>query len=183
MSLPAHPVACGLAASLAIALSQISSRAVSLSAVSFRAISLRVVSLSVISLGMFAAPAHAAGHSCFIDRVESVPEGVRVYFDAAADSAVSVRLKGETAYTQTYRTRNGKLRPGDDDQAVEQEFVLLAEGDGMRMLNSPYDRCTVEVARHGGYIGVLAANVVSEPGVSRVQEEFIPALASASAPR
>lgn len=162
MPLPAHPVACGLAANLAIALSPIL--------------------LSVVALSMFATPAQAAGHSCFIDRVESVPEGVRVYFDAAADSTVSVRLKGETAYTRSYRTRNGKLRPGDDDQAVEQEFVLLAEGDAMSMLNSPYDRCTVEVARHGGYIGVLAANVVSEPGASRVQEEFIPALVSAIAP-
>ncbi|KRB08693.1 hypothetical protein [Lysobacter sp. Root690] len=131
---------------------------------------------------MFATPAHAGEHACFIDRVESVPEGVRVYFDAAADSTVSVRLKGETAYTRSYRTRNGKLRPGDDDQAVEQAFVLLAEGDGMSMLNGPHDRCTVEVARHGGYTGVLAANVVSEPGASRVQEEFIPALVSATAP-
>lgn len=130
-----------------------------------------------------ATPSHAAGHSCFIDRVESAPPGVRVYFDAAADSTVSVRLKGETAYTRTYRTRNGKLRPGDDDQAVEQEFVELAEGDAMSMLNGPYDRCTVEVARHGGYIGVLAANVVSEPGASRVQEEFIPAPGSAPSPR
>lgn len=153
MPLSAHPVACGLVASLAV------------------------------TLIMIATPTHAAEHSCFIDRVESVPEGVRVYFDAAADSAVSVRLKGETAYTRSYRTRNGKLRPGDDDQAVEQEFVLLAEGDGMSLLNGPYDRCTVEVARHGGYTGVLAANVVSEPGASRVQEEFIPALVSATAPR
>ncbi|UOF16882.1 hypothetical protein IEQ11_09695 [Lysobacter capsici] len=152
MPMPAHPVARGLAASLAIALTAI------------------------------ATPVHGAGHSCFIDRVESVPEGVRVYFDTAADSTVSVRLKGETAYTRSYRTRDGKLRPGDDDQAVEQAFVPLAEGDGMSMLNGPYDRCTVEVARHGGYIGVLAANVVSEPSASRVQEEFIPALVSATAP-
>ena len=162
MPLPAHPVACGLAANLAIALTPIL--------------------VSVVALSMFATPAQAGEHSCFIDRVESVPEGVRVYFDAAADSAVSVRLKGETAYTRTYRTRNGKLRPGDDDQAVEQAFVLLAEGDGMNLLNGPHDRCTVELARHGGYVGVLAANVVSEPGASRVQEEFIPALVSATAP-
>lgn len=153
MPMSAHPVACVLAASL------------------------------VVAVNVFATPAQAAGHSCFIDRIESAPEGVRVYFDAAADSAVSVRLKGETAYTRTYRTRDGKLRPGDDDQAVEQAFVLLAEGDGMSLLNGPYDRCTVEVARHGGYIGVLAANNVSEPGASRVQEEFIPALASVTAPR